>query len=159
MYSKNYKKFVEFWDSLDQIFVDHPKSQQVFFFDFLFRLILTIRHNLTADELDEVKLIATRFYELPLSEVELKVKVLSCELPKFQIDPSNSFMSMSGDKFDLVVVVTLLNELASKFEASNAYTFDEAISFLPEELGYPPEFAFKILENLGYKPDNSAAIL
>lgn len=66
------------------------------------------------------------------------------------MDKSGAFTSVSGDIFNLSMVVDLLKETAFDYEVTNSYTFDGAISFLPEELGYPQDIAIQILSDMGY---------
>jgi len=148
MRSEKYSKFVEQWDAIEADLVDFPDKHQKFFFDFLFRLTLSIWDNFSNDECEEIKLIASKFYKSTLNQTENNIQELRGSLPKVKLEGMETFKSVSNDIHNLATIVKLLDEILSEYEILNAYTFDEAISFLPQELNYPPNSALRILNIL-----------
>lgn len=148
MRSEKYAKFVSRWDTIEEGLVNFPDRHQKFFFDFLFRLMISLWDNFTKDECEAIKLIASKFYRATFSDIEVCILKLSSDLPIVKLEGAGSFTSVSGDVHALSTMVKLLGEIISEYEVLNAYTFDESISFLPQELNYPPNSAIQILEAL-----------
>lgn len=100
-----------------------------------------------------VKVISEEFYNYSPLEIPAFIQNLRLELPKVSLADKTDFTSISGDVFPLSSLVVLLQELATKYEAANAYTFEEAISLLPQELSYPPAYALEILKAYKFKQE------
>jgi len=82
IYSEAYRNFINLWRTIDNAeLVADPDKHQAFYFDFLFRLILSVSKNLKHEDMQKVKTIATKFYELPLPDIEVSIESLKKHYP------------------------------------------------------------------------------
>lgn len=150
---EKYMELDYFWghEVVPSYFSLDDSAQQRLFFDYTFRILISLYENFSSDDQKRVKLIASEFYNLSFSEISQKTDRMQKELPKFIYEEKNKHYECWGQTVPLNSMIDFLEEIINDYDISNAHTFDEALAFVPQQLGFPPEYAFEILASIGHE--------
>ena len=152
---EKYMELDDFWSQevVPSYFSLDDSAQQKLFFDYMFRIVVSLYDNFSPEDQKRSMLMACEFYNLSLSEISQMTDRMQKELPKHIYEEENTHYECWGKMVPLNYNIDFLEEIINDYDISNAHTFDEALAFVPQQLSYPPEYAFEILASLGHVRD------